>query len=231
MKEKYKMVKLPSKGECYPDKIKEVPVSFLTASDENIITSPLLNANGTMCDILLKDKIMDNSIDADKLSVIDRSAILLFLRINGYGKRYTYINGEGKLDEMDLSKVKFQNFKLKGDKDGYFTMKNGKDKIKFRLFTYSDEKEIKKKVNNLNEKVKEDEKMDISEYYREFAKIILLQQIISINGKKDNIDKWIDGLEFNELRKTVEKLQNLIQPVNSNGIELNEMLFNDINIG
>jgi len=38
----YDVIKLPSKGECYKDKMKEIEVSYLTAYDENLILSPNL---------------------------------------------------------------------------------------------------------------------------------------------------------------------------------------------
>ena len=38
----YDVIQLPSNGQCYKSKIDRVPVAYLTAYDENIITSPNL---------------------------------------------------------------------------------------------------------------------------------------------------------------------------------------------
>ena len=38
----YDIIPLPSKGECYMSKIDKLPVAYLTAADENLITSPNL---------------------------------------------------------------------------------------------------------------------------------------------------------------------------------------------
>ena len=37
-----------SKGECYKHKKSRIPVRYLTAADENLITSPNMYANGTL---------------------------------------------------------------------------------------------------------------------------------------------------------------------------------------
>ena len=54
----YDLIPLPSKGECYKTKIESVPVGYLTASDENLITSPNLYESGNITSILLKKKIL-----------------------------------------------------------------------------------------------------------------------------------------------------------------------------
>ena len=45
-------IPLPSKGQCYKSKVDRVPVSYLTAYDENIITSPNLYRDGLVIDYL-----------------------------------------------------------------------------------------------------------------------------------------------------------------------------------
>ena len=53
----YDIIPLPSKGECYKLKIDRVPVGYLTAADENLITSPNLYESGSISNILLKKKM------------------------------------------------------------------------------------------------------------------------------------------------------------------------------
>lgn len=77
---RYEIVQLPSKGECYRNKVKVLPVGYLTALDENIITSPQLLENGTMCDVLLEKKILDKTFNVKDLCIADREAILLWLK-------------------------------------------------------------------------------------------------------------------------------------------------------
>lgn len=154
----YDMVKLPSGGECYPDKMKEIKVAHLVAYDENLILSPNLYRDGTFLDHILKNKIMD-PIDPDYLVQGDRDAIIIWLRAGGYGPLYPVRmkdeeTGEEYETQVDLSQLKFKKFKLKGDANGHFdfTTPIMKDVIKFRFLTAGDAKtldDMKKTENQL----------------------------------------------------------------------------------
>lgn len=74
----YDVLPLPSNGETYSHKKNRLPVSFLTASDEDFITSPNLYRDGKIIDVLLKRKIMDKTIDPNSLCKGDRDAIILW---------------------------------------------------------------------------------------------------------------------------------------------------------
>ena len=87
----YDVISLPSNGECYKSKQKSVAVSFLTAYDENLITSPNLYKDGLIIDFLLKHKVIDKKIDVDKLCVGDSDAIILWLRATGYGSEFPVV--------------------------------------------------------------------------------------------------------------------------------------------
>ena len=76
----YDVVELPSRGIFYPNKKKSVKVSYLTASDENILSSPNLLQTNTVIDELLKRKVLDKDVNVDELVDEDRQAILIFLR-------------------------------------------------------------------------------------------------------------------------------------------------------
>ena len=59
----YDIIELPSQGIFYSNNKKTVKVSYLTAADENILTSPGLINSGEVMDILLKTKILDKDIN------------------------------------------------------------------------------------------------------------------------------------------------------------------------
>lgn len=158
---RYDAIPLPSNGEAYPSKIKTIPVSYLTAYDENLIVSPNLYKNGTFLDYVLKAKIMTNEIDPDDLLPGDRDAIILWLRASGYGSEYPVsVNDDetGKTFDttIDLSQLKFKKFKLKGDKQGYFdfTLPDSKDKVKFKFLSYKDVKNLERMEESENKKIK-----------------------------------------------------------------------------
>ena len=57
----YDVVTLPSQGIFYKDRKKSVKVSYLNASDENLLASPSLTETGKLIDTLLSRKILDYS--------------------------------------------------------------------------------------------------------------------------------------------------------------------------
>ena len=87
----YDVIQLPSNGQCYRSKIDRVPVAYLTAYDENIITSPNLYKDGLVIDFLLKNKIVNKEINVDDLVSGDADAIILFLRATSYGPDFPIV--------------------------------------------------------------------------------------------------------------------------------------------
>ncbi len=144
----YDVIELPSHGECYANKKGKLPVAYLTAADENIIASPNLYNNGRLLDIILERKILDKTIKVKDLCSGDRDAIIVWLRATAYDKMFP-INatnpetGKSYKTKVDLSKLKYKPFNLKGDENGHFdyTTSNG-DKIKFKILSKSDNQKL-----------------------------------------------------------------------------------------
>ena len=147
----YDIIPLPSKGECYPHKKSHIPVAYLTAADENLITSRNMYESGSMIDIILERKILDKSIRVKDLCKGDRDAIAIWLRATAYGPEYPIIanyQGEEIQSTIDLSDVHFLDFNLKGDENGWFDYKTDcGDLIKFKILTYGEEADLVK--NNM----------------------------------------------------------------------------------
>lgn len=145
----YDVLPLPSNGEPYKSKKSRLPIAYLTAADENIITSPNLYRDGTILDVLLKRKIMDKEVDSDLLCKGDRDAIILWLRATGYGVEFPITVKDPKTGvefdtSIDLSTIKTKPFSLKADEEGLFEFETPirKDKIKFKFFNRLDEKKL-----------------------------------------------------------------------------------------
>lgn len=144
----YDIIDLPSHGECYAHKKGKLPVAYLTAADENIIASPNLYNNGNLLDIILERKILDKSIRVKDLCSGDRDAIIVWLRATAYDTLFP-INARnpetGKVykTKIDLSKLKYKPFKLKGDENGHFdyTTENG-DLIKFKMLSKAEQQKL-----------------------------------------------------------------------------------------
>ena len=145
----YDVIALPSNGQCYKHKSSRIPVAYLTAYDENIITSPNLYRDGLVIDYLVKHKVMNKSINVDELVTGDVDAIVLFLRATSYGVDFPIIVNDPETGEpiettVDLTSFKTKEFKLKGDENGHFsyTLPKSGVEVKFRYLTRKDENDL-----------------------------------------------------------------------------------------
>lgn len=86
-------VELPSKGRYYksssPLSGKEtLEIKFMTAKEEDILTSKALIKKGIVLDRLIDSLLIDKNINSADLLVGDRNAILVDARISGFGSKY-----------------------------------------------------------------------------------------------------------------------------------------------
>lgn len=146
----YDVIQLPSNGQCYRNKVDRVPVAYLTAYDENIITSPNLYKDGLVLDYILKSKVVNSEINVEDLVSGDADAIILFLRATSYGPDFPIVvndpdSGEQIETTIDLTTLKPKDFKLVGDENGHFEFITPikKDKIKFRYLTRKQERQLR----------------------------------------------------------------------------------------
>ena len=140
------IVDLPSKGYFYPEtnplSSGKVELKYMTAKEEDILTSQNLIKDGTVIDMLLQSLIVNKDIKVEDLLIGDKNAIMLAARILGYGKDYefTYDGKEQKIDltilepkEIDFSKVK------KGQNQFDYELPKSKRKLTFKLLIGRDE--------------------------------------------------------------------------------------------
>ena len=207
----FDVLELPSKGLLYPGKPSTVKVEYLTASDENILTSPNLIRSGKVLDVLIEKKIKESQIPMNQMLVGDRNAIMIWLRATGYGEMYPVkmtdpTTFEEFETEIDLSKLKTKDLTVQPDENNEFSfvLPRSKKKIKFRLLTVADETSITKKTEQRNKVTKSQISNALT--YR------LLSQIKEIDGNRDPnyISKFLevmpayDSLKFREYSDEIE---------------------------
>jgi hypothetical protein len=209
----FDVIPLPSKGLLYPGQKSDVKVEYLTAMDENILTSPNLIKSGKVLDVLIERKVKDSPVSIEDLLVGDRNAIMIWLRATGYGEMYPVkltdpTSGVEFETEINLSELKTKPLPegIEPDEKGEFTFElpRSKKKIKFKLLTVGDEKSIV----NKSEKYEKTTKSQISNLltYR------LQAQIKEVDGNRDPnyIQKFIstmlayDSLKFREFSDSIE---------------------------
>ncbi len=207
----FDVLELPSKGLLYPGRPATVKVEYLTAADENILTSPNLIRSGKVLDILLQKKIKSSEIPMEQMLVGDRNAIMIWLRATGYGEMYPVKmidpeTGEEFETDIDLSTLGTKELTSQPDENGEFDffLPRSKKKIKFRLLTVADETSITKKTEQRNKATKSPISNALT--YR------LQAQIKEIEGNRDPsmIAKFIevmpafDSLKFREYSDEIE---------------------------
>lgn len=200
----YDVLPLPSNGETYSHKKNRLPVSFLTASDEDFITSPNLYRDGKIIDVLLKRKIMDKTIDPNSLCKGDRDAIILWLRATGYGPEFPITVHDPELDTeyetvIDLTKIETKPFTLKGDVNGNFDYqtKSG-NLIKFKFLNHYDELRLieMSREDNLNVK-----RFRLNRIVEELKTELKNDKVLSLNDRNKlsasigTIDSWSKNIK------------------------------------
>lgn len=151
----YDVVELPSRGIYYPNKNKSVRVAYLTASDENILSSPSLIQSNTVFKEILKRKILDKDFPVDEIVSEDLNAIIIFLRNTAYGSTYKaeVIDPKTKIPfevEFDLSTITLKDFNLTENEKGEYSyyMEKSKAEITFKFLTVKQENEIEEIVKS-----------------------------------------------------------------------------------
>lgn len=86
-------ITLPSNGLVYPlghplSNEDAIEIKAMTAKEEDLLSSRALIKNGTVISALLKSCILNKLIDPDDMLAGDRNAILIGIRVTGYGSDY-----------------------------------------------------------------------------------------------------------------------------------------------
>ena len=209
---------LPSKGLLYPKdhplSSGQIDVKYMTAKEEDILTSSNLIEKGLVIDRLLESVIANPDIKLNDMFIGDKNALMVGTRVLGYGKQYvveiedpdTTLKVEHAFDltKLNHKKVDYKLFKQNENKFEY-ELPNSKRKIEFKLLTQLDEKNVEKELKAL-EKLTKVTGIDHTLTTR------LKAQIISVDGESDKmkISNFVDNeflaLDSREYRKYVESI-------------------------
>lgn len=149
-------VPLPSGGKCYdpehPLHGKEtVEIRAMTAREEDILTSKALIKKGTVISHLIKSCMIDKRVDPDSLLAGDRNALMVALRVTGYGAEYKVevdcpSCNERSKHSFDLGELPVKRLDIDPVANGQnvfeTTLPVTKAKVRFKLLTGQDEQEI-----------------------------------------------------------------------------------------
>ena len=187
------MVDLPSKGYFYanghPLSSGKVEVKYMTAKEEDILTSQNLIQQGLVIDKLLESLIVDKSIKLDDMLIGDKNAIMVAARVLGYGKDYqfTYDDEEQSVDLSTLEPVELDFSKFtKGKNEFNFKLPNSEREVVFKLLNGGDEKEIDSEIK-AKQKISKEQSSELTTR--------LKKMILSVDGKseKSHINNFVDN--------------------------------------
>lgn len=135
------IIDLVTEGKVYPEshplRSGVIEMRYMTAYDEDILTTPSYITKGIALDKLLESLIITD-VDLDDISLADQNGLIIAARILSYGKMYpvSVITPEQtKIEtEIDLSQLTTIPLELIPDENGEFDYTvNDSTKIKFRF--------------------------------------------------------------------------------------------------
>jgi len=153
------LVDLPTKGKLYPDdhplkNVEHLEIRYMTAKDEDILTSPSLLRKGLAVERLLQNILIDKSVNIDDLFVGDKNALIIAARITGYGSEYetnivcpvcgTHNKRTFELSDLETNFLEAEGEDYKLTDSGTFLIKLPKSKldVEVRLLNGHDEKQM-----------------------------------------------------------------------------------------
>lgn len=200
------MVELPSLGKVYPKghplaNKKEVEMRHMTAREEDILTSPTLLRSGKAINKVLQNCLV-SKCNIDNLLVGDRNALLLALRVSGYGPDYkVMLTSEGTGEQFehifDLREVEYDTLKVEPVEPNQnvfeTTLPVTNATVLFRLLTVQDETLLSN----------EQEKLRKTVHIEKGITTRLISQIISADGEtnKLKIKKFVENLPVRDSRQ------------------------------
>lgn len=150
------IVPLPSSGKVYSQDsslygMETVEIRAMTARDEDILTSRALLKKGTVITELIKSCLVDKTVNVLDLLSGDRNALMVAVRITGYGPEYAVemecpecnvkSQHEFNLGELPIKRLEIDPV-IPGMNLFDFNLPVSKKNVKFKFMTGRDEEEM-----------------------------------------------------------------------------------------
>lgn len=182
---------LPSQGIVYPKNSslygqETLAIKAMTAREEDILMSRAYSKAGTTITELIKSCLIDKSVDPGDLLVGDRQALIVSIRITGYGADYECdvtcpACGVRSTSTFDLSSLEITRMSTQpiqpGTNEFQVTLPVSKKSIILKFMTGRDEEELNLTL--------ERRKKLLGEGSENFITSRLAHQIISVDGITD----------------------------------------------
>ena len=202
-------VPLPSKGVIYDPNSRlynreKLKIKAMTAREEDIMSSRALLQEGTAINHLIKSCLIDKDIDPNELTIGDRNALIVAIRITGYGSDYPVIancascNHSNELN-IDLAELEIRRLEIKPIREGenkfLFKLPVTKKDVIFKFLSADDLNKIEAAEDFAKNKLKSKIGNSITTY--------LEHSIISVDGIKERhkISKFVRNMPAFDSKK------------------------------
>lgn len=213
------VIDLPSKGVFYPEdsplRSGQIELKYMTAKEEDILTSTNLIEKGIVLDKLMDSLIVTKGVKSRDLLVGDLNAVMIASRILGYGKDYEFslpcpACNRTVNQTVDLTGLENENEPTSdSSKEFKIVLPLSKAEVTLRLLTRNDELEMEKE-NKALQKVGTGIENDSTGRLRSI--------ITSVNGdtSKKHIWSFVDNMLVRDARFLREEYRRRIPDVNFN---------------
>lgn len=221
------VIELPSRGLIYPSdnplSSGKVEMKYMTAKEEDILTTQSYIKDGSVLDRLFQSLIVSNGngqpIKYVDLVTGDKNAIMIAARVLGYGKDYQVeVNDPftGKKQKETIDLTQFDNKPYDGSaqvaphtNEFEFTLPRSQRVVTFMAMTESKERRVKHQVEELNKanrKLKDETSRELTTR--------LKTMILSVDGETDSrvISQFVDNELFAVDSKALRNYINEVVP-------------------
>jgi hypothetical protein len=209
------VIELPSEGHFYdpssPLSNGKLELKYMTAKEEDILTSQNLIKKGVVLDKLLESLIVTPGVTPDDILVGDRNAVFVAARILAYGSKYEAKVvcpkcGEENDVSIELTKLTNKEFDFSGFTKGVnefeFELPISRKVVRYKLLKGKDEKNIEEELKALSKLNKNGPSHEVTTR--------LKHVIVSVDGddKRGIVNAFVDNMpsqDARELRKHIKE--------------------------
>jgi hypothetical protein len=209
-------IELPSGGKFYPEghplRSGKIDVKYMTAKEEDILTSTNLIKKGTVLDKLMESLIVTKGVKPDDMLTGDLNAVMIAARILAYGKDYPVellctSCGEKFQHVIDLTALEtIAAGDLSENGEHKVTLPTGVV-VTFKLLTRGDERAIEAEVEAMKK---------FNNSVEGYSSARLKYMITSVNGNTDRktVREFAENMIIRDVRALREAVRKVSPDVN-----------------
>lgn len=226
----HETIDLPSGGSLYPKDSPlhegKIDIKYMTAKEEDILTSQNLIQKGVVLDYLLDSLILTEGVKGDDLLVGDKTAIWIASRILAYGPDYTVMLSDPDTNEEFEHTFNLSELPYKPLMDGVDYSKNefefelpmSKKKVIFKLLTGMDESNIEQDLDAISKLKMQTSKTVTTRMKHSILSIDGNNEVGYVNNCIDNM-LTRDSMALRRYQLSVTPGIDMVQMVDFNGVE------------